>query len=447
METTRIPLSQCVESNYQNRKELGDVSGLARSIEVNGQITPLIVVADGETYQLVAGHRRTAAMKSLGLEEADAYVMDGWDDARIAQILNAENNHRRELTEAERGRGIQTMLSLGVPVADAAVSADIPEEKAESYVRGTKLVPTDAVNLDIEAVALMGEYDDVLTEDDVVAILSKKGHWERAAICQAARARAAAESARAELEERGIRIVEDSDICEGGYHHCDGDCGHAGLVATVSANRWCESASVHFYCDDKAHVHQPTPEEVAETEAFLGRKTTLDAMGGRIAEFAKSVYPKFPAKGQLKLRQWAHEAFEACYECEPDDAWEGFKEPKAKALDQFILMRTIPACVPGLPERVLKRGYEPWSRDLDDLLGFTSFVDDVLMPAGYELSEEERDLMDHLSGIFAAEDEDEDEVFGIDEDAEAEDDDEPPFDADTIDGEPLNGGAAIAKAA
>ena len=41
METTRIPLSQCVESSYQNRKELGDVSGLARSIEVNGQITPL----------------------------------------------------------------------------------------------------------------------------------------------------------------------------------------------------------------------------------------------------------------------------------------------------------------------------------------------------------------------------------------------------------------------
>lgn len=112
METTRIPLSQCVESSYQNRKGLGDVSGLARSIEVNGQITPLIVVADGEAYQLVAGHRRTAAMRSLGLEEADAYVMDGWDDARIAQILNAENNHRKELTEAERGRGIQTMLSL-----------------------------------------------------------------------------------------------------------------------------------------------------------------------------------------------------------------------------------------------------------------------------------------------------------------------------------------------
>lgn len=153
------------------------MTGLARSIEVNEQITPLIVVVDGEAYQLVVGHRRTAAMKSLGLEEADAYVMDGWDDTRIALILNVENNHRKELTEAERGRGIQTMLSLGVPVSDAAVSADVPEEKAESYVRGTKLFPADAVNLDFDVVALMGEYDDVLTEDDVVAIFSKKSHW------------------------------------------------------------------------------------------------------------------------------------------------------------------------------------------------------------------------------------------------------------------------------
>ena len=416
METTRIPLSQCVESSYQNRKGLGDVSGLARSIEVNGQITPLIVVADGEAYQLVAGHRRTAAMRSLGVEEADAYVMDGWDDARIAQILNAENNHRKELTEAERGRGIQTMLSLGVPVADAAVSADIPEDKAESYVRGTKVVPVDAVNLDFGAVALMGDYDDVLTEDDVVAVLSKKSFWDRQAVCRKARARAAAEEEATRLGSLGIEVVNRDSLGEG-YHGCGGDCGHPGLVAVVRPQAWGEGADVTFYCDDESHVYQPTPEEVAEAEAFLERKATLDAMGGRIAEFAKSIYPKFPAKGQSKLRQWAHEAFEVCYECEPDDAWEGFKEPRGKALDQFILMRTIPACLPDLPERVHKRGYEPWSRDLDDLLGFTSFVDDVLMPAGYELSEEERDLMDHLSGIFAAEDED--EVLGEDEDAVA----------------------------
>ena len=433
METTKIPLAACVESSYQNRKELGDVSGLARSIEVNGQITPLIVVGDGETYQLGAGHRRTAAMRSLGIEEADAYVMDGWDDARIAQILNAENNHRRELTEAERGRGIQMMLSLGVPVSDAAVSADIPEDRAESYVRGSKVVPVDAVNLDFDAVALMGDYDDVLTEDDVVAVLSKKSHWDRQAVCQAARARAAAESAKAELEERGIRVVEKDGIDGADYHRCDGECGHAGLVATVSPNRWGENASVTFYCDDDSHVYQPTPEEVAAEEAYEERCASYSAMRERITEFAKEAFPKFPAKGQSKLRQWAWEAFEEAYGCEPDDAWEGFKQPRAKALDQFVLMRAIPACVPAVNSRVLKSDYEPWSYDLDDLLGFISFVDDVLMPAGFELAEGERDLMDHLHGIFAAEDED--EVFDADENAlaaEEEADDEPPFEADTV---------------
>ena len=174
METTKIPLSQCIESKHQNRVGLGDVSGLARSIEVNGQITPLIVVGDGETCRIVAGHRRVAAMRKAGLEEAGAYVMAGWDDARIAQVLNAENSHRKELTEAERGQGGQTMLALGVPVSDAAVSADVDEGKAGAYARGTKLVPVDAVNLDFDAAALIGEYDDVLAEDDVVAVFSKK---------------------------------------------------------------------------------------------------------------------------------------------------------------------------------------------------------------------------------------------------------------------------------
>ena len=444
METTKIPLASCVESSYQNRKELGDVTGLARSIEVNGQITPLIVVADGEAYQLVAGHRRTAAMKSLGLEEADAYVMDGWDDARIAQVLNAENNHRRELTEAERGRGIQTMLSLGVPVADAAVSADIPEERAEFYVRGTKVVPVDAVNLDFDAVALMGDCDDVLTEDDVVAVLSKKSHWDRQAVCRKARARKAAEDEAARLESLGVKVVERKSLSDG-YHACEGGCGHDGLVAVVKPNEWGESADVTFYCDDESHDYQPTPEEIEATEAFLKRREDADAMRDHITEFAKASFPKFPAKGQSKLRQWAYEAFEAAYECEPDDAWEGFKQPRGKALDQFILMRAVPACVPEVPERSLKSGYEPWPYDLDDLLGFISFVDDVLVPAGYELSEGERDLMDHLHGIFAADDED--EIFGesdtadeaadiADPDDDAApgepDSDEPPFEADAV---------------
>lgn len=45
----------------------------------------------------------------------------------------------------------------------------------------------------------------------------------------------------------------------------------------------------------------------------------LAGSGGPIGDY----YGSANTKGQSKLRQWAHEAFEACYECEPDDAWEG----------------------------------------------------------------------------------------------------------------------------
>ncbi len=182
-----------------------------------------------------------------------------------------------------------------------------------------------------------------------------------------------------------------------------------------SPNEWGESADVTFYCDDESHEYQPTPEEIEATEAYLKRREDAEAMREHVTEFAKAAFPKFPAKGQSKLRQWAYEAFEAAYECEPHDAWEGFKQPRGKALDQFILMHAVPSCLPEVPERALKTGYEPWPYDLDDLLGFISFVDDVLMPAGYGLSEGERDLMDHLHGIFAAEDED--EIFGKDDEA------------------------------
>lgn len=144
------------------------------------------------------------------------------------------------------------------------MSADTPEGKAESYVRGTKVVPVDAVNLDFEAVALMGDYDDVLTEDDVVAGLSKKSFWDRQAVCRKARARAAAEEEAARLGSLGIEVVDRDPLGEG-YHGCDGDYGHPGLVAVVRPQAWGEGADITFYCDDESHVYQPTPEEVAET--------------------------------------------------------------------------------------------------------------------------------------------------------------------------------------
>ena len=222
-------------------------------------------------------------------------------------------------------------------------------------------------------------------------------------------------------------MVERSDIED--MRWCDGECGHAGMVAVVSAS-YCGDAHASYYCDDAEHVHEPSAEEVAAEEAFVKRAAVLEAYQDHVLGFVKAAWPKFPGKGHASLRQWAHEMFEARYGCELDEAWAGFKEPRGKALDQFVLMRTVPECVPCLSSHILEEGYQPWAYDVDDILSFTSFHDDVLVVAGFEDTPDERELMERLREFFAADEADEDVV----EEAwpEGIDDDEPPFDADEV---------------
>ena len=55
------------------RKDLGDIGGLAKSIQEIGLLHPVVVTSDG---QLVAGQRRLAAARQLGWEEIPARVVD-----------------------------------------------------------------------------------------------------------------------------------------------------------------------------------------------------------------------------------------------------------------------------------------------------------------------------------------------------------------------------------
>lgn len=73
-------------------------------------------------------------------------------------------------------------------------------------------------------------------------------------------------------------------------------------------------------------------------------------------------------------------------------------------------MRTVPECVPCLSSHILEEGYQPWAYDVDDILSFTSFHDDVLVVAGFEDTPDERELMERLREFFAADEADEDVV-------------------------------------
>lgn len=81
------------------RKDFGGIEELAKDIEQNGLINPIVVTQD---YQLVAGERRLRAHRHLGRKEVPVRIMDIEDYEHQLRLEISENEHRKEFTFSER---------------------------------------------------------------------------------------------------------------------------------------------------------------------------------------------------------------------------------------------------------------------------------------------------------------------------------------------------------
>ncbi len=125
MSTTTVPLSQqhtvAVEQIHVpgNVRQLDPehVTALAGSIALQGMLVPVVVRADGERYELVAGFHRVAAARQLKLSEIPVVLRDaGSQDADRA----VENITRKQLNPYEEARAVQAMLRDGLTHDGAA---------------------------------------------------------------------------------------------------------------------------------------------------------------------------------------------------------------------------------------------------------------------------------------------------------------------------------------
>jgi len=111
-----IPLSLIIPADDNVRDDVGDVSDLAHSILQNGLQQPLRVrPIEGGGYQIVAGHRRFAAISTLTKDkqhEIPCMVIVGemLDDARVAAML-VENMQRTDLNPIEEAVGFMRLTS------------------------------------------------------------------------------------------------------------------------------------------------------------------------------------------------------------------------------------------------------------------------------------------------------------------------------------------------
>lgn len=175
-EKRQVRLGDIRPSEQNPREDFGDIGALARSIEATGgePLNPPVVVADGNVYRIVDGERRYRALSSIYGEdrEVSALVADTMDEANELVAMLATDD-KRQLTEAERARGVQQMLVLGVDEQriERASRATAGQIRAARKLRGR----IDAgAQVTLEQLEAASAFDD---EKDVEAVLAAGEGW------------------------------------------------------------------------------------------------------------------------------------------------------------------------------------------------------------------------------------------------------------------------------
>ena len=101
-----IPLASVIDSPFQTRQEPSaeSIEQLAASLKLDGQRDNILVRPLGGKYQLIGGHRRTRAARSLRWKTIRATII-AVDDWQASRLVLDDNEQRENLNQIERANG------------------------------------------------------------------------------------------------------------------------------------------------------------------------------------------------------------------------------------------------------------------------------------------------------------------------------------------------------
>ncbi|HYB98345.1 MAG TPA: ParB/RepB/Spo0J family partition protein [Candidatus Limnocylindrales bacterium] len=107
-----VPIERVVAGRGQPRRRFDDaqLDDLAASIRENGILQPLVVVARGGSYELIAGERRLRAAARAGLEKVPVVLREASSDSEHLELALVENIQREDLGALERARAYERLL-------------------------------------------------------------------------------------------------------------------------------------------------------------------------------------------------------------------------------------------------------------------------------------------------------------------------------------------------
>lgn len=292
-EKRQVRLGDIRPSGQNPREDFGDIGALARSIEATGgePLNPPVVVADGNVYRIVDGERRYRALSSIYGEdrEVSALVAESMDEANELVAMLATDD-KRQLTEAERARGVQQMLVLGIDEQriERASRATAGQIRAARRLRGS--IEGRQVTLDqLEAASA---FDD---EKDVEAVLAAGDGW--AGKADSIRRRVEREEAKAEdydaFGDAGIPVVKEQPE---GFNYTDwvnvglaaqkleGKEFAAGTVAVWTGSYW----DLYESDDGSGAAPEKTEEEIRAEQETEREKAALEELYRSLIGFVSS---------------------------------------------------------------------------------------------------------------------------------------------------------------
>ncbi len=108
---TMVKISKIEPNRNQPRKQFDEdaLLELAESMKQYGVLQPLLVTAQGDFYEIIAGERRWRAAKMAGLKEIPVIIKD-YSEQEVVEISLIENIQREDLNPIEEAMAYRRLM-------------------------------------------------------------------------------------------------------------------------------------------------------------------------------------------------------------------------------------------------------------------------------------------------------------------------------------------------
>ena len=437
-----IPITELYPHPDNPRKDLGDLAELSESIKVKGVMQNLTVVPRAEGgYTVIIGHRRMGASKLAGLTELPCVITEMSEQEQIGTML-LENMQRSDLTMYEQAQAFQMMLDFGESLDSIAEKTGFSKTTVRRRIKlaeldGDKLKKASSRQITLEDLDRLNKIEDVDKRNELLDIIGTSNfEWQYKQAIQRQEEEKTCELWREVLLEKGLTEISYNDVFSNDMYRNSSrpyvNC------STVAPTEFVIDEDMQFFAFNRGTAYFRRERNAEDDAKSAKYQRDVEKQRARKEALEEAHKRAFELRYEFILsitETDAKKAFATLVEMDLRKDWEmvdgyggwnnGYDQTKFPGRDPDKTgYAAIAQQVEDSPYRTLLRHI--YTRYSDkDVLAYHNYncewyenkrlnlIYDLLEKLGYEISDEERSLIDGTNSLFKG-----------NEDAEAEETDE-----------------------